>query len=271
MRPADSIEGFVASPIGRYLRGRTYLVWCRGPRLFGSVHWSRSQMAEILELLQIVRAVHRLAAPIDVVTDARHVESTPGVVGADLAARFASEQLEPYRAVIRRHAIVHGTGLSGAVLAGFLPALGPGHAWILFSDPAAAYAWLSNPQAEAARLEVEELIAPAVRLPPTIAALRDYLARRGAAQTIAAAARALGASERSLQRRLREEGTTFRDELAGARVRAAVPLVLEGDLKLEAIARQLGFSSLTAFSRHYRRHTGELPSQARPRRAGASG
>jgi len=267
MRPAENIEAFVASPVGRYLRGRSYLVWCHGPRLFGSAHFGRAQMSEVLELLELVRAVHRLAAPVDVVTDARHVESTPGVVGADLAARFAAEQLKPYRARIRRHAIVHGSGLSGAVLAGFLPALGPGHAWSLFSDAAAAYAWLSA-EAKAARPEVEELIAAAVRLPPTIAALREYLARRGAAQTIAAAARALGSSERSLQRRLREEGATFRGELAAARVRAAVPLVVESKLKLEAIARQLGFSSLTAFSRLYRRHTGELPSQAR---AGANG
>ena len=228
-------------------------------------------MAEILELLEIVKATRQLTAPFDLVTDARFAESTPGVVGVDAAARFAAEQFAPYRASIRRHAILHGVGLSGAVLAGFLPALGPGHTWSLFSDPAAAYAWLSNPQAEKARLEVEELVAGQVRLPPAVAALREYFGRKGAVHTIAAAARALGLSRRSLQRRLREAATTFRNELAQARVRAAMPLVLDGEVKLETIAKQLGLSSLTAFSRFYRRHTGELPSRSRPRTRGARG
>jgi AraC-like DNA-binding protein len=73
-------------------------------------------------------------------------------------------------------------------------------------------------------------------------------------------------SPRTLQRRLGEEGTTFRQVLAGTRLQLAEALLADGDLPVTAVALRLGFSETAAFSRAFRRWTGESPS-ARRRRA----
>lgn len=75
---------------------------------------------------------------------------------------------------------------------------------------------------------------------------------------LAAVAKALGLSPRSLQRRLTEEGIRFaalRDE---ARLRRANALV-EAGAKVEAIAREVGFSSTSYFIQWYRSRTRRTP------------
>lgn len=272
VRRANSTDAFIASPVGRYLRGRTHLVWCHDRRLLGSAHWGRAAEADLVRLGKALEVVNAgaLARPLDVVTDARHVESTPSVVNYARSIGHLSERMEAYGKLLRRHAVIHGTGLAGSVVAGSLPLLSPRHEWRLFTDAREAWAWLENPAAEAARREVDGLLEEVISAPPPVAAVRDYLAQRGTTATLVDTARALGVSARALQRSLAGESTSFRSELSRARSQAAVRLVLESDLKLSAVARQLGFSSLGAFSRHYLRHTGELPSQARSRR-GSSG
>jgi AraC-like DNA-binding protein len=272
VRRATAIDSFLASPLGRYLRGRTHLVWCHGPALLGSAHWGRATETDLRRLGEALEVVHAgaLCVPFDAVTDARHVESTPSVVNYARSLGHLAERMEVYGRLLRRHAVIHGGGLAGSVVAGSLPLLRPRHVWRLFTDARAAFAWLKNPAADAARLEVEALLDDAVGAPPAVAALRDYLGQRGGAAMLVETARALGVSPRSLQRSLTRESTSFRGELSRARSRAAMQLVLESDLKLSAVARQLGFSSLGAFSRHYLRHTGELPSRARSR-VGAPG
>lgn len=75
---------------------------------------------------------------------------------------------------------------------------------------------------------------------------------------LAAVAKALGLSPRSLQRRLTEEGIRFaalRDE---ARLRRANALV-EAGAKVEAIAREVGFASTSHFIQWYRVRTQRTP------------
>lgn len=85
-----------------------------------------------------------------------------------------------------------------------------------------------------------------------------------------AVARTLRLSERTLQRRLKEENTSLRERVEAVRLRRARELVLEGALPLSEVAWRLGFSQFTAFARAYKRWTGESPGAARERLAGAS-
>jgi AraC-like DNA-binding protein len=267
VRACGEIESFVRSPVGRYYRGRSYLAWCHGPRLVGTVHWGRTENAELDELVRLLDFAFApsLAPPYDVVIDAIRVDAIPEPSGYQLMADFVQQRIGEFDRRFRRHAVVHPKGMPGSLIAGFLPVFAPGHCWRLFDDPGAAFDWLDNPEAEVARRRVEELVAAAVALGPTTAALRHLLDSRNAPSTLPAAARALGASSRSLQRILHAEGTSFREELIRTRVRIATPLVLESRVKLEAVARQVGCSSLPVFSRLFRRITGESPSQARAR------
>lgn len=91
--------------------------------------------------------------------------------------------------------------------------------------------------------------------------LRRWLIEQlaGAEPTEEAAARALGMSLRNLQRRLQEEGTTYREALSGMRERMARAYLEELRTSITEIAFLLGFSDSNSFSRAFRRWTGQSP------------
>jgi AraC-like DNA-binding protein len=71
----------------------------------------------------------------------------------------------------------------------------------------------------------------------------------------------LHVSTRTLKRRLKEEGTTFRKLLADARSRNAINLLKDGHMNLTEIAERLGFSDLSSFSQAFKRWHGISPSE----------
>jgi AraC-like DNA-binding protein len=76
-------------------------------------------------------------------------------------------------------------------------------------------------------------------------------------------ARELGMSVRSLQRRLAEAGTSFRDLLDTSRQEMAQSYIREPEIELVEIAFLLGFSDQSAFSRAFKRWTGNSPNEVR--------
>lgn len=95
----------------------------------------------------------------------------------------------------------------------------------------------------------------------TVAAVRRVLATellRGEA-SMTTVARRLGTSSRSLQRRLQASGTTFQAELDGVRRALAQRLMAEPGASAKAVAFSLGFSEMSAFTRAFRRWTGQTP------------
>jgi AraC-like DNA-binding protein len=71
-------------------------------------------------------------------------------------------------------------------------------------------------------------------------------------------ARQLGMSARTLKRRLAEEDTTYRAIVEAAR-KARAEELLRSARSLEAIASELGYADVAAFSRAFRRWTGRAP------------
>src|SRR5205814_5255916 len=96
----------------------------------------------------------------------------------------------------------------------------------LFTDRAEALRWLDNPDGASAGAALETLLAQLRGSGPILRGLSEWLAAHLDDAQLASAARALGQSERSLQRRLGEAGTRFRAEVNRARVRAAEALLL---------------------------------------------
>jgi AraC-like DNA-binding protein len=85
-------------------------------------------------------------------------------------------------------------------------------------------------------------------------------------------ARELGCSRQTLYRRLKAEGVTFERLLDALRHRLAIRLIRDEGLSVKDAAWRLGFSDPAAFSRAFKRWTGNSPRDVRGEgsRAGAA-
>ena len=113
----------------------------------------------------------------------------------------------------------------------------------------------------------EELVIRALRpsepnLSQTIQHTLIYMLASSQA-TLETAAAALNMHPRTLQRRLDEEGYTFRELVNQARTQLAARLLSNPSVKIAEIAEALGYSSTGAFSRWYSKEFGEPPTQQR--------
>ena len=81
--------------------------------------------------------------------------------------------------------------------------------------------------------------------------------------TTAQAAQALGLSQRSLHRRLSEEGTSYRSVVDQLRREQSLRFLRDSTLSLAEIGFLLGFSELSAFHRAFKRWTGVTPTDYR--------
>ena len=79
-------------------------------------------------------------------------------------------------------------------------------------------------------------------------------------------ASALALSERTLSRRLADEGTSIRELADSARAAMAEALMDDPALSLTEISYLLGFADQSSFTHAYKRWTGEAPVQVRRRK-----
>jgi AraC-like DNA-binding protein len=80
---------------------------------------------------------------------------------------------------------------------------------------------------------------------------------------IVGVAQSLATSERSLQRKLRAEGVSFRNVVDDARQELARLYLGDKTLSVTDVACLLGYSEVAAFTRAFKRWTGQAPSLAR--------
>jgi AraC-like DNA-binding protein len=81
------------------------------------------------------------------------------------------------------------------------------------------------------------------------------------------AARALGMSERSLRRRLSEEGASYSQLLERIQIELACSMLDDPTKTLKEVAHEIGFASQSAFQRAFKRWLGTSPAQHRQRGA----
>jgi AraC-like DNA-binding protein len=263
MKAAGSPERFASDPLGHWVAGRSFIVWCFSRKLGGIAVWGRPVEADVEQIFSLVDAYHRRAPGCDVVTDLSRVEAMSQ--GAfEVAVLALRERLELYRAT-PRHAIVRGTGMLAAATEGIFSLLKSGHNVRLFDVTREAFDWVRQPEGTAARAEIVAAVDRATSVPPEVRRLREFLFANLRSARIASAARALGLSERTLHRTLKAARTGFRAELNRVRVDEARRLLAESDEKIDAIARAVGFASHAHLATAFKRLTGETPSSYRAR------
>jgi AraC-like DNA-binding protein len=263
---AASVEAFLADPVGHYVAGRAFVAWMCSPKLVGASHFAPFESTDIAMLRALFPLpLHpALVAPYDVVHDLGGVDVLDRRA-FDVLAQFLAERMPELAGRTRKLAVVRSAGLAGAAFTGLFHDFARGRFdGELFADRAAAFAWLDVGAADRAALDA--MMAPFEQAAPVLRRLRDAIAADPAGITLEAAAAAIGESTRSLQRHLAEHATSFRDELARARVIAAKARLVETDDKIEVIALDLGFKSVAAFTTMFGRIIGEPPHAFRKKR-----
>lgn len=112
---------------------------------------------------------------------------------------------------------------------------------------------------------LDELAATYSSAPGPLSDVREAMLRTlpGGTPTLAAIARLLGVSERTLQRRLGERGVTFNRILDSVRREVAIAAIAQPRVSVQELSLVCGFADVKAFRRAFRRWTGRSPREYR--------
>ena len=256
---------FLAAPVGCFVAGRRWLVWCADERLCGAVVWGQVEEEDVQILVGMMGIAAHLAPSFQVLTDIRLVEKVdPAAFG--LYAELLVERVRELGARVAGHAVVRPGGVVGSAAAGLHVLVG-GVPFPLqfFTDLDAALRWLGGEERLALGGELAEQVA-AARRNLRRAAASARADRRGARRQPArggAAAGAVAAHAAARAARRRHVVPRRGRGAAGARRPAVAP---RRTGQISAIALEVGCASLQHFSTLFRKATGETPSQWRARR-----
>ena len=265
MERARDLDDYVARPFGRWFGESTFVHFFAEPTLCGTLFFGRPSEAEVARLVRAIATELPSRSPVHrAFVDATHLEGVDPAAFRALAAYVGPRAAELGRNV-DAHAVVHGGGAIGAMVAGFYdvtPAAAPERTRY-FTDVNEALEHLGVRPTRAFARRLEAIRAEASR--DDVTALRAWLRAHPRDASSNTAASALGLGPRSLRDRLRAAGTSFRREHVRARVELAKEELLRSDDKLTAIAIDLGFASLSHFTTLFRREVGITPSAWRAR------
>jgi AraC-like DNA-binding protein len=267
LRLVSSLDELVRAPIGRALAGSSFLAWCHGPRLVGTVHFGQRTESDARLLARLYElATHpALRPPLRRVVDGRALAGIDEDAW-DHLTRTVVPRIDGLRGLFERQAVIVAPGLRGARTAALLAALGPGDVFRPFIDAEEGYRWADPVDGDAARAAVEEILTRREGLRVIQGRVRAWIGANLAEATAPACARALGLSTRSLQRELAAAGASFREMVVEARIRAACALLVETDTKVELVARAVGCSSSSQLSVLLRRAGLPTPAALRAER-----
>jgi AraC-like DNA-binding protein len=199
--------------------------------------------------------------------------------GADAGAfealsRYVQDERERLARRVSRLALVRPQGLQGAVIAGFFGVTPPPYPVEIFADREAGLEWLGEADAAALGDALDAALASLTGEGPLLGALRARLRERvldpdAGALDLEPVARALALSDRTLQRRLKELGTTFQREVTATRLQEVQRRLLDTDDALTVIAVDLGFASPQHLSALFKKELGTTPSEWRRQRRGS--
>jgi AraC-like DNA-binding protein len=261
VRPADGVDDYLRDPLGRYLIGDGFLHWYASADLCGFIVWQRADEPFIRRLVQVLDVERTPNAPHLSLVDLRRLES-PDPSAFHLFVNYMRQREKDFAVSVKRQALVRPEGIIGAVVGGFYSLLSPSYPSRVFTDAGEALGWLGLQEAQGTALmaELNKLVSEATNESPLLRQLHRVLRPRLVDASLTDTAREMGMSERTLQRRLKEANTSFQAELNAVQVRTAQQLLLETDMKLTAVAVEVGCASLQHFSSLFRKLVGESPS-----------
>ncbi len=265
---ATTLREFAERPFGRCVSGDGWLYYASADgALFGIVCWGAVRDSDLDKLKAGMDAgLSPSLQPHVTLIDTRRLRSVDAQAFAVLAGYVDGRRAALTRSVSRL-AVVRSDGLLGSVAEGFYQVVAPPYPVQVFADLDRALTWLGvGARAVEAVRAAERMQADVVGLAPFVRDLRAFLEASPSSASLAAAARALGLSPRTFQRRLRDARIRFKSEVAISRIRLAQERLADPGVPITALAMELGFASSQHFSNCFRRVIGTSPSQWRKSR-----
>jgi hypothetical protein len=131
--PARSIDEFLAAPRDRYIARRNFCYWQIGTRYKGCIVWGRPNEQDAREMIRTFETGVRLDEIHASMADMRDLASID-VMGFAVIMRYMAERQPIFVKTIRRQAILHGSGVVGAAVAGFYRVVRPSYPTAECSD-----------------------------------------------------------------------------------------------------------------------------------------
>ena len=265
LRPVTGVREFIDGRHDSYFVGRCWLAFHVRGAVAGYVVWGSPGISDIAAIdATTPSAGSPLARPLGRYLDLRRIELVDAAAFVEFGRYFVS-QSQRLAEMVSRAAVVQAGGLDLALATGFpnLAALPLPREISLFTEPVRALEWVGCRSSVQVAGELDAAQANAVGTTPVVRDVRAYCAANVRAAELTAAARAMGLSPRSLQRKLQDHATSFQRELNEARVAAAKRLLAETQASIAQIATRVGCSSPQRFGVMFRRATGETPSHWR--------
>ena len=262
--PTYDREEFVASPIGRCIVRPSFAIWCAAPDLHGSILWGALDERSIREMMSLGTFIRHpdIATGRRGLTDLRDIEHADANVLLGFASA-ARDRVGEWTAGLERQVLIVPTGLAGMMMSGALPLTGVEHPLRIAQDLESAYAFVDHPGVRAAYAAAAAIVTATRGRSALVGRVRAQLRSDLSGATIESCAIGLGMSRRTLQRELKGLATSFSDELLRVRIATAEALLVHTDLKIDAIARQVGFGTASRMSAVLRREMNLTASELR--------
>lgn len=262
MRRVDDVSSFlVAGGSDCFFLTDSFLAWRMSADLLGFSIWSDRNRTSIEQQARIIdhftdpaSACVRQRVLIDV---SLCTDTSPTTFAA--SASFWTSRRARHAAGIEQLAVVVPQGVAGAVVVGLSVIVQPEFALRMFSDVTAALSWLQCEDPAHLSQQLASLRRPAADQ-TLLAGLHRLFMETHFSISLGQAARRIGMSQRTLQRRLSEARTTFHAELSNAKLAMAKTLMSLGGRSMTAIALELGFASVQHFSSRFSAVHGVSPS-----------
>lgn len=266
----SDLDHYAADPHGRTVAGAGAFIWFMSPelriiRVWGEVSPATAEFVLDATRPELAPGFPRFSSLID---GRGLIGAAPGVY--DRAVAIGAAYGAGWQPVVRRSVFLHDGGFAGVAVAAFF-----GYARMLgieipttvhteLTDAVGALGLNLDPEALEAALTARREATDAQTF--VVAGVREWIAAHLSGATVGDCAQALGVSARSLQRSLSVAGTSFRALLHAGRVERAKVLLAETDLKVSAVADEVGYPKIQSLAEVFRRATGEAPAEWRAAR-----
>ena len=258
LRRARSIDDFLRDPMDAYATEPGWLVFLR-PALSGVVLWGVVDGAAVRQLarfLELRCALPPHASFLDARLDSLDASAF------ETRKDFIDSHGTAMRHAVSCLAIVKPEGVLGALVEGIRLVSPPPFPERFFTDPREAFAWLGAEHDAALLDQLTAIRAETLVHDPCVQKLRVLL-DADLELSLTAAAHALAMSERSLQRRLARDGTSYQAELARARVRRAQRLLSTTEASISEVAVDVGCASPQHLNKLFRKFVHVTPTEWR--------